>query len=211
MAEQVELEVTPREVVGKANKRLRKAGLIPANISGHGQPSQAVQVQSLAYERLKRAHHTKNILTLKAPDAAPQTVLIRRVQHDPRTGDPIHIDFFRVSLTERINVRVPLRFEGEAPGVKDEGGVLLHLVDAVEVECVAADIVEYIPVDVSTLMEIDSSLHARDVKLPPNYTLITNPDEPIAKVAATRAEKAEEAAEEAPAASPAPAEPTTEA
>ena len=210
MSELVELEIAPREVVGKDTKKLRKAGIIPANIFGHGEPSHAVQVQSLAFARLRRSHKSTNILTLKLPNAAVETVLIRHVQHDPRTGHVVHIDFFRVNMTERIIVKVALHFEGEAPAVKEQNGVLLHLLDALEIECVASDIIEYMPVDITSLKEIDATLYARDVKLPDNYKLVTDPDEPIVKVAGTRAEKTAEAAEAAPAASAAPATPATE-
>lgn len=200
MAQETELQISPREIKGKATKRLRKAGIIPANISGHKEESQAVQVEALAFEALRRTHGTKGIISLHiSGNKRAQTALVRRVQRDPRSGKILHIDFSRVSLTERITMKVPLRFVGEAPGVKTEGGVLLHLVDALEVECTARDIVDYLEVDVSPLTEIDAMLHAEDVPLPANYTLITDPKEGIAKVAATRAEMAEEAekAEEA--------------
>jgi large subunit ribosomal protein L25 len=201
MTQETILQISPREVTGKATKRLRKVGIIPANISGHKQPSQAVQVEAFAFEALRRAHATTSIIKLRLPgNKLDQTALIRRVQRDPRSGKILHIDFSRVSLRERITIKVPLHYVGEAPGVKIEGGVLLHLLDALEVECTASDIVDSIEVDISSLTEIDSMLHAGDVKLPANYTLITDPNEGIAKVAATRAEIAEEAAEEAAAA-----------
>lgn len=206
MAEQVELEVKPREVLGKATKRLRKAGIIPANIFGHKEAPQAIQIDAMAFEALRRTHRTTRIISLHMPNSnRPQTALLRHVQRDPRTGKILHIDFFRVSLTERITLRIPLHFVGEAPAVKEKDGVLLHLLEALEVECTAQDIVAHIDVDVSSLVDIDDTLHARDIKLPPNYTLITDPDEAVAKVVATRAEIAEEAVEAAPAAPAAPA------
>ena len=196
MAQQVELQISPREITGKAVKRLRKAGIIPANIFGHKEASQAVQVEALAFETLRRTHRSKGILSLQmAGSDNIQTALIRHIQRDPRSGKILHIDFFRVSLTERITVKIPIRVTGEAPAVKNEGGVLLHLLDALEVECAAQDIVEYFEVDVSSLNEIDDMIHARDIQLPPKYTLITDPDEGVVKVAATRAEVAEEVAE----------------
>ena len=205
MAQQTELEISPREVMGKATKRLRKAGIIPANIFGHQEASQPVQIDAIAFDQLVRAHRATGIIALRQPgNGATQTVLIRHVQHDPRSGKIIHVDFFRVSLTERITSKVPLHFVGEAPAVKLEGGVLLHLMDALDVECEAGDLVEYVEVDVTPLTEIDAILHAGDVKLPTSYTLLTDPKEGIAKVAATRAEIAEEAAEAPAAATPAP-------
>lgn len=210
MTQQTVLQISPRTVTGKATKQLRKAGIIPANISGHKEESQAVQVEAMAFETLRRAHGATGIITLRYSDnMRSQTALVRRVQRDPRSGKILHIDFSRVSLSERITMKVPLHFVGEAPAVKDEGGVLLHLLDTLEVECTASDIVDYIEVDVSSLTEIDSILHAEDAKLPANFTLITDPNEGIAKVAATRAEKAEEAVEGAEAAAPAEA-PATE-
>ena len=196
MAEKVELIVTPREATGKAVKNLRKAGLLPANIYGHQEDSQAIQIEVRDFERVLRLHAATGLINLRqSGDGATQTALIRHVQHDPRSGKPIHVDFFRVSMTERLAVKVPLHFVGESLGVKNEGGVLLHLLDAIEVEGMASDLPEFIEVDISPLTDIDSILHAGDVKLPDGFTLITDANEGVAKVAATRAEKAEEAEE----------------
>ena len=219
MAKQTELAIQRREITGKAVKRLRRDGLIPANIYGHKEASQAVQLSAADFEALRRAHKTSGIIALRLGRAAAQTVLVRHIQRHPVSWKIQHIDFFRVSLTERIQVRVALHFVGEAPGVKNEGGVLLHLLDALEVECAAQDIVDALEVDVTSLAEIDDTLYAKDVQLPANYKLNTDPEEPVAKVAATRAEIAEEeaaaaeaAAEAAPAAPvEAPAESTQEA
>lgn len=195
MAKQVELAVNPREITGKATKRLRNEGVIPANIYGHGEKPQAVQVTQLDFESLRRGHHTTGVIALKVPGARrPQTALIRRVQRDSVTGGVLHIDFLRVSLRDRIAAKVPLRFEGTPPGVKVEGGVLLHLMEVLEVECAAGDIVDAIEVDVASLEHIDDILHARDVPLPANYTLVTDSEEAVVKVEPPRVEKAEEAA-----------------
>ncbi|HLI69616.1 MAG TPA: 50S ribosomal protein L25 [Ktedonobacteraceae bacterium] len=195
MANPTELAISPREITGKATKRLRKAGIIPANIFGRGEAPQAVQLDALTFDGLRRKHHTTGVMALRLADSnKTQTALIRHIQRDPRSGKILHIDFFRVSLSDRITAKVPLRFEGTAPGVKIEGGVLLHLLDALEVECAAGDIVEALEVDISSLEHIDDTLHAKDISLPPNYTLLTDPEEPVVKITPPRVE-AEEAAE----------------
>ncbi len=191
MADRIELEIAPREVLGKATKKLRREGIIPANITGHNEPPQAVQIDAVLFDKLRRAHHSTSLLTLKMPDATTQTALIRHVEHAPKSGKIIHVDFSRVSLTERITAKVPLNFVGESIAVKNEGGVLLHLVEAIEVEYQASNIVDSVDVDISTITEIDGAIHAGEVKLPQGFTLITDPAEPIAKVASTRAEVAE--------------------
>lgn len=206
MAKAIELTVSPREVTGKATKQLRRAGLIPANIFGHGETPQAVQLEAQAFEELRRGHHATGVISLKVDGTKQaQTALIRHVQRDPIKGRVLHIDFLRVSMRDRISAKVPLRFEGTPPGVKMEGGVLLHLLEALEVECAAGDIVESVEVDISSLEHIDDVLHAKDVKLPPNFTLVTDPEEAVIKITPPRVEKVEEAAE-APAETAAPAE-----
>lgn len=198
MAEKVELIVTPREASGKAAKRLRKDGILPANIYGHHEDSQAIQIEVREFERVLRLHAATGLINLRqSGDGTIQTALIRHVQHDPRSGKPIHVDFFRVSMNERLAVKVALHFIGESLAVKNEGGVLLHLLDAIEIEGMASDLPEFIEVDISPLTEIDAILHAGDVKLPDGFTLITDANEGVAKVAATRAEVADEAATEA--------------
>ena len=206
MAQQTELVVTRREAMGKAAKHLRNAGLIPANIYGHHEASEAVQIDGAAFAALRRARKTANIIALRMDGGSRvQTALVRHIQRNPINGKILHIDFFRVNLTERVTTKVPLHVTGEAPGVKNENGVLLHLLDALEVECMAQDIVESFEVDVTSLEHIDDTLHASDVKLPDGFKLITDPEEGIVKIAATRAEKVEEveAAAAAPAAPPA--------
>src|SRR5437879_2012501 len=108
MAKHVELAVSPREVTGKATKRLRSAGIIPANIYGRGEKPQAVQLSSLDFEHLRREHQATGAIALKVGDGKRgHTALIRRVQRDPITGRVLHIDFLRVTLHERINAKVP--------------------------------------------------------------------------------------------------------
>lgn len=205
MAKQVELAVSPREILGKATKRLRREGVIPANIFGHGEAPQSVQLTNLAFEGLRREHHATSVISLKVAGAKKaQTALVRRVQRHPVSGKVLHIDFLRVSLRDRIAAKVPLHFEGTAPGVKIEGGTLLHLADILEVECSAGEIVEAIKIDVSSLEHLDDVIHAKDIPLPANYTLIGDPEEAVVKIAPPRAEKVEEVAP-APAVEAAPA------
>jgi large subunit ribosomal protein L25 len=188
MAQQTQLTIAPRTVMGKATKRLRREGILPANIYGHKSEPTPVQLSAVEFDYLIRKHETRGVLSLVREGAAAENVLIRHVQHEPSTGKILHIDFTRVSLRERIEAKIPLNIIGEAPGVKIQGGVLLHQLEAIAVECTAADIVDSIDLDVSGLEDIDSTIYARDVKLPARYTLITDPDEPVVKVIAPRVE-----------------------
>ncbi len=189
MAQQTELAISSRTVMGKATKQLRRAGIIPANISGHKETPIPVQFDAHEFEVLRRTHRLRHVLSLRMADAAPVSVLVRHVEHDPVTGKVLHVDFSRVSLNEKIESKAPLQFVGTAPGVSIQGGVLLHLTDALAVSCRVDAIVESIEVDVSSLTDIDSTLYARDIKLPDGYELTTDPEEPVVKVIAPRTEE----------------------
>jgi large subunit ribosomal protein L25 len=189
MAQTTELAVTPRIAMGKATKRLRAQGFIPANIYGHKEPSVAVQIDAHTFDHLRREHGLRNIISLRQSGKnGKQTVLVRHIQYDPLSGKILHVDFSRVSMQERIEAKIPLHFIGEAPGVKLKGGILLHLLEALPVECRVSDIVEAIEVDLSPLTDIDSILHAHQIKLPAGYKLTIDANDPVVKVTAPRTE-----------------------
>lgn len=194
MIEHQELSAVLRTTVGKANKRLRGQGWIPGNITGHNQESQPVQVAVAGFAHLRRSHTATGLIRLIMLDVPVQTVLIRHVQRDPISDEVLHIDFTRVNFDERITVKMPLRYVGESPSVKGKEGVLLHLLDKLDIECPASAIADYLEVDISSLAEIDATLHASDVPLPTNYTLITLRDESIAKIVARNTGGKEEVA-----------------
>jgi large subunit ribosomal protein L25 len=200
MAEKTVLDVAPRTTFGKASKRLRREGIVPANIYGHKKESTPIQVDALAFDHLRRQHGLSQIVSLNLPGSVAENVLVRHIQRDPVTGKIVHVDFSRVDIREHLEFKVSLNFVGEAPGVKIQGGVLLHLAETLTVDSAASDIVESLDVDISGLTEIDSTLHARDVNLPARYKLVTDADEPIAKISAPRVEVTETPAAEGTAA-----------
>jgi large subunit ribosomal protein L25 len=213
-----ELEVLPREVLGKKVKALRREGLTPANIYGHGLESQAVQADTPTLVNLLRSVGRNAVLTLHVRgEKAPRPVMVRAVQRNPVTDNVLHVDFYQVSLTEKMRADVPLVLVGSAPAVADQGGVLLQSLDSVSVEALPGNIPAHIEVDVSRLEQIDDAVHVRDLTLGPEVALHTEPELVIAKVAAPRiaaeleAEAAAAAAEEEAAAVAAAAKERVEA
>lgn len=183
-----ELGVRPRTIFRKHVKHLRQEGQTPGNVYGHHEASVPIQFDSQTFERLKREHSFRSVIALYGLQSGREMALLRHVQHDPVHGTILHVDFERVSLDERIEARIPLLFVGEAPGVKIEGGLLLHLMESLSLTCQVADIVESIEVNISQLTKIGSILYAHDVDLPQGYSLAIDPDEPIVKIAAPRVE-----------------------
>lgn len=210
MPDQVTFPARKRDVMGKAVKRLRRQGLIPGNIYGHGRASVPIQLDAHEFELFLHRHAATTLLRLSLDGGgAPETALVRHVQHEPRTGAIQHVDFLHVELSEPIRARVPLRLEGESPAVRAGDGVLLHLMDAIEVEALPTNLPSALTLDVSGLAEVKAALHVRDITLPRGVKLLTDPDELVVKIDPARviAEEpaAAEAAEEIPAAAAATA------
>jgi large subunit ribosomal protein L25 len=208
MAEQITLEIEPRSVLGKQVRQLRRAGILPANIYGHGRASRAVQVNSLEFRKLLNAHGGNRIIQLRLNGAA-EAALVRHIEREPKTGKIQHVDFMHVEMNEKLRARVTVHLVGEAPAVRSLNGVLLHLTDTVEVECLPSDLPDALEADITGLEELDVPVLVSDIKLPRNVTLLTDGAEQLAKVVATRAEAAAEAA--TPEAAEAPAEAAAEA
>ena len=212
MAGQVVLQVEPRTVLGKQVKQLRRNGLVPANIYGQHQASQPVQVNAYTLERFLAGHNATHLINLQGVggDDTQVNTLMRHIARSPRSGKILHVDFMRVSMDELITVRVPVTLKGAAPAVTVEGGVLLHMVDTVEVECLPGDLPEGLELDISSLKDMDDTLFIRDIALPARVKLLSDPDEPVAKAVAPRAVLAGEAAEAAAAPAPETAAPAAE-
>jgi large subunit ribosomal protein L25 len=192
----LELEVSKREIKGKKVRFLRRGGLIPCNIYGHGMESQPVQVdvRKLAHV-LSRAGGT-DLISLKIKSAdAPAKVLIREVQRNPMTGEPTHVDFYQVRMTEKLKAEVPLVFIGEAPAMKLKNVSLMHALTSLQIEALPDDLPHNIEVDISSLAVPEDAMHVKDLKISDKVTVLTDPEQMIIKVSEVR-----KAVEEVPAA-----------
>ncbi|MGQ9571857.1 MAG: 50S ribosomal protein L25 [Dehalococcoidia bacterium] len=194
-ATRVELPVSPRSILGKKVKRLRRQGITPANIYGHGIPSQAVQVPTPDLARTIRLAGRNTMLELHVEgEKKVRPVFVHHVQRNPITDELLHVDFYQVSLKEKIRLEVPLIIVGEAPAVAVYHGVLLQSINAITVEGLPTDLPPHIEVDVSRLTEIDDAIQVKDLEVSPDVTLLVDPELVVAKVAAPR--RVEEEVEE---------------
>lgn len=215
MAKKFEFNVEARALTGSGNTRrlLRVEDKVPAIVYGGGKDPEKVciphQAVSLALENEAVFSH---ILTLHMNDKS-EKVILKDLQRHPWKPRILHIDFQRISETEKLTMHVPIHYLNEAssPGVK-AGGIVSHHINEVEIRCLPANLPEFIEVDVEGL-ELDNSLHLSDIRLPKDVELaIAKLDEahnqPIVSIHLPRAAKEEEAAvkvEEGAAATEAPA------
>lgn len=164
-----EIEAELRHDRGKgASRRLRRGGKVPAIVYGGHDDALAVQVNHNEM-LLQTAHEAfySHILALKV-DGTSQRVVLKDLQRHPYKPFIMHMDFQRVSESEAITIRVPLHFlnEENCVGVKQEGGVVAHLMVDIEVTCLPRDLPEYIELDLRNLA-LGESIHLGEVVLPP--------------------------------------------
>src|SRR5690349_1275867 len=129
----MELSATVRTQLGRAVKALRKDGMVPAELYGHGIKNEHVAVSTKELRKVLRHAGETSIIDLKV-GATKHPVFIHDVLRNPITDSIENVDFYRVRMDEKIKLKVPLSFIGEAPGVKEKGGVLVCSLSELEVE-----------------------------------------------------------------------------
>jgi large subunit ribosomal protein L25 len=201
--EQIELTAAPRTVIGKQVKALRRAGLVPANLYGRSVEPQALQVEAKALGRvLARAGQSRLIKLNVEGKAEPYMALARDIQRESIKGSLYHVDFFAVSMTERIKLEVQIALVGESPAVQRGEGVLVQALNNIQIECLPGDLIDAIRVDVSKLDKIDMQVTVKDLGVSDRIKILADPDDMVVRVTPVKEEKVEEVA--APTAEAAP-------
>ena len=190
MAETPKLEVRPRTVLGKKVGALRREGRLPGVIFGGHADSTPVETNTSTFQKGYRRWGQTTLLSLTGLDGGEVPVLVHDVSREPRTGSLLHVDFARVSLTEKTHAVVPLHFVGESPAVRTHGGVMVHALSEVRIEAFPQDIPHQIDVDLSKIEQIEDTLYVRDLVVDASKIEIQNDgDQVVAKAVAPRAEE----------------------
>jgi len=201
----IEINAETRTDLGKgASRRLRHQEKMPAIVYGSGEPLSLTIDQREIRPQVNNEVFYSSIVSLKIDDKKAEKVIVRDIQHHPFKVDVMHIDFQRIDAKKKMHIHVPIHFTGEdvAPGVK-AGGLVSHVVNEVEIECLPKDIPEFIEVDISAL-ELGGSIHLTEMTMPKGVTLTAlshgdeNHDTAIVSIHAPKVVKEE--TEEAPAA-----------
>ncbi|MBU1122932.1 MAG: 50S ribosomal protein L25 [Candidatus Omnitrophota bacterium] len=194
--EKVKIETKFREKSGKEiAKKIRQLGEVPAIIYGKD-TNILIELPLESLRILKSIHFSESTIinmTISGMDKGNEfPVLIKDIQYHPLTDKVIHVDFLKVSLTEKIKVHVPLVFKGEPEAVK-EGAIVEQVIREIEVEGLPLDIPEHLDVDISKL-EIGHSLHVKDLAVDVKLKIVTHLDETVATLV-SKVEEVEEAAD----------------
>ena len=206
MAAPTVLTAQSRTEIGKAVAHLRHAGRVPAVVFGHGLASIPVSLDAHEFEHVRRTAHSNTIFELKIDGKDTHKVLIHGVQIDPRHRQLLHVDLFELKSGEEVTVEIQLRTTGESYAVDRLGGTMLHNIDRIKVRALPEKLPDSIEFSIESLVDFETAIHLRDLPMPEGVTLLSDPDEVVAKVAAPHVIEepvvvaAEETAEAAPAA-----------
>lgn len=198
-----QINAEPRAESGKsASRRYRREGKIPAVVYGAGKENLSLLLDHHEiFHNLETEGFQSAIIKINVGKQTEQAIL-RAVQMHPMKPNVMHVDFQRVSATEKLHIAVPIHFVGEeeAPGIKTEHGVMSHNINEVDVSCLPKDLPEYLEVDVSHL-GINDAVHLSDIKVPEGVELTAlmheGEDEVVASVYMPQMEVEEEELEAA--------------
>jgi len=174
MTDKITLKVTTRKITGRKIRNLRKEGILPANIYGKDIKSQTVQLPTKDFKAAFKAAGETSIINLTLDkESKPRPALIQNIHLHPVTDEFLHADFRQVDLTKKVTVDVPLKMIGEAPAVS-KGGILLQLMDEVEVEALPSDLPDKFEINVSKLKEIGQTISLKDIKVSDKVKLMVD-------------------------------------
>ncbi len=197
---QVELLATTREILGKKVRFLRRQGITPTHLFGHNVESVALQCDTAQLKRVLAQTGQTRLISLKVDEAKkPRNVVIREVQREPATRELLHVDFYQVSMAEKIRVEVPIVSIGEAPALKSKENFLLQELNSLSVECLPGEIPNRVDIDLTSLTKVGQAIHVKDIILDKEGTILNNPEQLVVKISARHIEKLVEEEVEAPA------------
>jgi len=195
--EDLTIQATKRDILGKKTRFLRRQDITPTHLFGHGLESLSLQCNTAELQRIiARAGTTRLLSCSIEADKQPKSVFIREIQRDEISGQLLHVDLYQVQKGVKIKVDVPIVLVGEAPAMKEKGRTLTRGVTSISIECLPDKLPPQVEVDLSPLEEKEQAIHVRDITLSPDITLNTDPDQMVVKVSEVRVERVEEVAAE---------------
>lgn len=189
----ISLDVHKRQVLGKKTKALRRSGVTPAHIFGHGVKSQPLQAATSEIESVLVRAGTSRLISLSIEgEKRPRSVLVREVQREPASDRLVHVDFYQVRIKEKMSVEVPVHLVGDAPALVSTANALDVELPNLHIECLPSHLPSAINVDVSTLESTHDAIRVADLRLPEGVTVLNAPELVVVKVEPVRGVRIEE-------------------
>ncbi|HLC95655.1 MAG TPA: 50S ribosomal protein L25 [Patescibacteria group bacterium] len=182
------LQVKQRAQAGEKLFLSRKQGLLPAVMYGHGTKPQMFWLQYLDFSTLYDKAGESSIVEIKEEKGKATSVIIHDVQRDPLSSRFTHVDLFQVRMDEKLETHIPLEFIGEAPAVREEGGILVKPIEAILVSCLPKDLPHSLTIDLSSLATLESHIQVKDIVVPHGVTILTDAETVLVLVETPRTE-----------------------
>ena len=195
--ESISLELSPREVLGKKVKRLRREGVIPVHLYGPGVEPQPLQCESakLIDVLVKAGGNTAVTITVQGGQGS-HLAFAREIQWGSRRDDILHVDFLAVEVSRPVSAQVPITLVGDSPGARTAGGTVMQQLRDLNVEALPLEVPRELQLDLAILTEPDGVIRAAEIELPSNVTLLTDPEDVVVRIEVLRAIVEEEAVSE---------------
>lgn len=177
-----------RTITGKKVSQLRRQELVPCTIYGPATPPLSVQFGYRELQRLLASAGSTNIIEVTYGDRVMR-VLAREVQRDVIRGTILHVDFFAVDENKKIRVDVPVVLVGESPIIASRKAILMSGATRLRIEVLPRDLVNKIEVNLSPLTAVGSAIYVKDLTLPAGITVLSDPDEMVARALQTGAQR----------------------
>jgi large subunit ribosomal protein L25 len=188
----MQLKASVRDLTGKRSRRLHSEGKLAAVVYGHNAKPTPLVLDRLEFQKVFVKSGRTHLVDLVVDGDRTEKVLVREIQTHPRRLGPIHVDFYQVSLEEKLTVEVPVHLVGESAAVKRGDADVLQPIHAIRVECLPTDIPEMFEVDLTPLEEIEAELRISDLTAPKGVTILVDPEELVVKIIKKREMKVEE-------------------
>lgn len=187
------LKATARDVLGKKTRFLRRRGITPTHLFGHGVESMSLQCGTAELKDIIARGGSTRLVSLDIEaEKDPRSVFVREIQIDTITDQLIHVDLYQIQKTEKMTADIPIILIGEAPATKSRENILQQSLTQLGVSCLPEKLPPQIEIDLSSLEEVNSAIYARDIDLGPDVTITTPDDQMIVKISQVAIEKEEE-------------------
>ena len=179
----VQVELDPRELMGKKVGRLRRAGIVPVHLYGPGMEPRALQCQaSRLIQVLATAGGATPIQITISGESGNHLAFAREIQWDPRRDDLLHVDLLAADVSRPVTAQVPINLVGESAGARNVSGTIMHQLRTVDIQALPLEMPGQIEVDITVMEEADSVIRVSDLPIPSNATLLSDPEELVVRI-----------------------------
>ena len=173
----------------RAKKEKLDNKTIAAVVYGSSIESKSVKLDKVEFEKVYEEVGESSLIDLVINGDESVKVLVKEVQKHPVKNLIYNVDLHQVDMSQKITTEIPLEFVGESKAKKEEGALIMKNLDAIEVECLPADLVNQIEVDLSSLNEFGDSIHVKDLKIPSGMEVLAEEDEVVVSAIEPREEE----------------------